>query len=219
MLSISARAIWGGDGALLGGEELVAAAQGHAVGLAHHGAGDNLHVAADVGDQAADDGDLLPVLLAKVGAGGLDDVEQAAHHLADAIEMARTMGALHDRRLGRKLKVAGIGSGVDVAHGRREDEVGATSLAKGAVGLQCAGIAFEVGGVVELCGVEEYGDHRHVVFLGATLDERGVALVEGTHRGDESHRLSLLARSEERVLQVCVFFKYFHYLQNISGAK
>ena len=88
----------GGLGALGGGEILVAGGAGEPVGFADGGAGEDLDGEAEVADHAADDAELLGVLLAEDGQVGEDDVEELGDDGADAVEVAgdqRGAGADH----------------------------------------------------------------------------------------------------------------------------
>ena len=69
-------------GALFGGQVGVARAFRQTVLLAHDGAAHNLHVHVQVAHHATDDGQLLGVLLAEVGAVGLGDVHQPVNNLS-----------------------------------------------------------------------------------------------------------------------------------------
>ena len=74
-------------GALFGGQVGVARAFRQTVFLAHDGAAHNLHVHVQVTHHATDDGQLLGVLLAEVGAVGLGDVHQLVNNGAHAAEV------------------------------------------------------------------------------------------------------------------------------------
>ena len=64
------------------------------VGLAHGGAGDDLGGQGQVQGHAADDHDLLSVLLAEVGMLGTHGREEDGHHRGHAVEVARPSRAL-----------------------------------------------------------------------------------------------------------------------------
>ena len=74
--------------ALVGREVDVAAGHREAVGLADDGHGHDLDAEFLVLDHAADDAELLGVLLAEVGAVGADDAEEAGDDGGDAAEVA-----------------------------------------------------------------------------------------------------------------------------------
>ena len=95
-------------GALLWGEEGVAAGEGEAVSLAHDGAGADGQtlgpsglLLAVVSYHGVDDGYLLEVFLAEVGSVGFDKHEELAHYLAYAVEVARAECSFHDGVGGR----------------------------------------------------------------------------------------------------------------------
>lgn len=70
----------GGDSACLGAEAHIAAAERQPVVGAYNGAGHQLDGVLNLLQQVADDGNLLKVFLAEVGASGLRQVEETAHH-------------------------------------------------------------------------------------------------------------------------------------------
>ena len=87
----------GSYGSLVGSQQRVTRALGKTVLVAHNVALHNLHLNAQLTHHRLDDGNLLPVLLAEIGTVRLYDIEESADHLADAIEVAGTVGTLHDR--------------------------------------------------------------------------------------------------------------------------
>ena len=84
----------------------------------------------------ADDGQLLEVFLAKVGAVGLHHVEQLAHHLAHSVEVAGAVLALHHRVQRGIAEAARIRLGIDFLHRWGEGYRGAALVQQSAVGLQ-----------------------------------------------------------------------------------
>ena len=74
---------FGCEAALRCGQVGVAGTCCESVGFANRGAGDDFKVEVQIPDHAADDGELLPVLLAKECMGRGDDVEKLRHHGAD----------------------------------------------------------------------------------------------------------------------------------------
>ena len=63
-------------------------------------------ITTDVLDELLDDCNLLPILLTEISTSRTNDIEQTANYLAYAIEMSRTLSALHDGRNRWKLKMA-----------------------------------------------------------------------------------------------------------------
>ena len=92
-----------------------------------------------MGDHGADDGDLLEILLAEVGACRAHDVKQAADHLRHAVEVSRARGTLHDLVYLPEVEDPRVGLGVDLLDRRHEDEV-RTGL------FECAGVGLRGGG-------------------------------------------------------------------------
>ena len=81
---------FGGAGLFGIAQVAVARAHGQAAGLATGRYTDDFHREEQVADHAADDRQLLEILLAKAGDIRLDDMEQLAGHGGDATEMAGT---------------------------------------------------------------------------------------------------------------------------------
>ena len=77
-----------GLGALGGAEVGVARTEGEAVGVADDGADDDLRRKAEIGDDAAQNGDLGRVFLAEEGAVGLGGDEQLGDDGGDAAKVA-----------------------------------------------------------------------------------------------------------------------------------
>lgn len=136
---------------------------------------------------------MLPVFLAEERCGGTGEIKEAEHGLADTGEVAGAVGIFKSRRgcLGRERghgwRCAG---GVDVSNGRHEHGRRAGGAAVLKVGLKRVGVAFKVGGVVELGWVDEDGRHgsKHAA-LGrercGLADEGRVTRVERAHGGYE----------------------------------
>ena len=171
------------NGALVGRQQRVAAAAGQAVSVAHNVALHNLNRQVQVLHHRLDNGYLLPVLLAEVGALGLDNIEQTAHHLADTVEVAGPMGTLHHRRDGRILEMTLVGRGVHLLDRGRQHVVGTARLQQPAVGLQRARIVLQIVLVVKLRGIHKYRYDRDAVFLHTATYQRGMTLVKCSHGG------------------------------------
>lgn len=145
-------------------------------------------------EEVADDSYLLEILLAEVGALRLGEVEETADNDGDTGEVARATGTFHyflDR-----AEVVDVADrlGVHLLDGGDESNelalVGLGSLEGGylgEVGIDGAGVLFEVLLVVELDGVDEKADDYEVVFAASARDERQVAFVKCAHGGDEAY--------------------------------
>ena len=141
------------------------------------------------------DRDLLGVLLAEVGAVGLDHVEQLRDDGADAGEVARAaVRALEDLAEALDDHLRARAGAVDLVLLGCEQDVGAVPLGDVAVAALVARVGLEVARVVELRGVDEQRDDDHVVLLARGADQRLVAGVEGAHGGDEADAAGALSR-------------------------
>ena len=139
-----------------------------------------------------DDGQLLEVFLAEVGTVGLGEIEQAADHLYDAVEVSRTHLAFHhliqsaeiERKLLRHLfgRVHLFGRGGEhILHAQRCQQL--------AVALYVAGVFGKVLFVVELGGVDKHAHHTHIILFHGAAHQRRVSFMQGTHRGNQTDRL------------------------------
>ena len=126
--------------------------------------------------------------------------------------MSRSFCAFHHRVYGRIRERAGVGFGIYVLHGRREDDVRPKFLQEVNVGGDCARIGVEVFGVVELSGVYEDADHGDVIFFEGNFDERCVAFMKCSHGGHESHAFALLSQVFEHGGKACLSVNYLHEL-------
>ena len=176
----------GGYGTGFRAEAHVAAAEGEAVVGADDGAGDQLDGVFYLFEKVADDGYLLEVFLAEVGAVGLCKVEEAAHYDGDAGEMAGAAGAFHHLLEGSEVVDGVDGFGVHLFDGRHEGDVGSGGRELFEVGIDGAGVFGKVFVVVELYGVDEDADDDEVVLLAGFGHKREVSVVERPHGGDEA---------------------------------
>ncbi len=173
-------------GAPLGGREVaVAAGQGQTVVLADGGDADDLHAEVQVPDHAADQGELLGVLLAVQGDVGTGQVQQLGDDREHAVEVARAGGALQALAHGARGDAdLGLATGVHLVHGGGEHDVRAGLPGELEVGVQGARVAVEVLALTELQRVDEDGDDDLAVPARDTArgaDQRGVALVQCAH--------------------------------------
>lgn len=114
---------------------------------------------------------------------------------------------------GGEVELAVVGRGVHLLNGGGEHVVRAAFLEEAAVGIERAWVVLKVVLVVELGGIDENGHDRDPVFPYAPPHERGVALVQGAHRGHEPYLLPLLAVAEKGVLEVNNLVENFHFLK------
>ena len=129
------------DGALLRREVDVARAHGEAVRLAQRGHAGDLDRQVEVAHEAADDGELLRVLLAEEQHVRLHHAEQLGDDDGDAVEVARARGALE--ALGERaadVDVGGEALRVHLVGRRREDDRDARLLQE----AQVAGLVARV---------------------------------------------------------------------------
>ena len=176
----------GGRLALVGGQVDVAAADGEAVGFTDGGNAYDFEGEVEVSGHASDYDELLGVLLAEVGAVGLDDVEELGDDGGHADEMAGPRDPFVE---------VGDGAGVDLSFGAGavhflggggENEGNARFFKHAEVTVKVTGVGGEVLVGAELGGVYEYGGGYSIVLGGGTFDEGHVAAMEVAHGGDKA---------------------------------
>ncbi|KAJ0302637.1 hypothetical protein COL516b_007177 [Colletotrichum fioriniae] len=181
----------------------VTRAQREAVVRARRLADDDVHGEHEVFHHAADNDRLLNVLLAKVYALRLHNIEQLHAHRRDAPEESRSARALEDlphRRNRHKAPftpdlLPGEARGIHLPRRRRKHSAHAAEHIPVARQLavqvpQDFGVArpgYRVLCDAELGRVDVDGDDDMVVLAGGGADEGEVALVEGTHCRDEAY--------------------------------
>jgi len=209
-------------GALERGEIEIAGGEGEAIGFADGLQAMDLDGQGQVSDQAPDDRELLVVFLSEEGIGGGQDIEEFEHDGADALKvtgsgratevLGKETFAHRDRVVGGE-KVGGLGEKCGVY---------AKLLTNGEVGFHDSGIGLQVGGTVELEGIDENGDQHRARLardLARTTNEGAVTLVKRTHGGDEDHGsgkaggdLGDGAKAEHGA----IFLRYSDYLMTLS---
>ncbi len=173
-----------GGAALIAVEVAVAAGHGEGVALADGRDGDDVDGQGEVVDHAADDEELLGVLLAEVTAVGRQDVEELEHDGADAAKVAGAVLALKALADGAGLDPRAEAFGVHLGRGGDEEDVDTLSTEGGKVVLHWAGVGVEVTGVTELGGVHVDGSGDGLALGPGAAQESEVALVEGAHGED-----------------------------------
>lgn len=195
-----------GDTASARAQVDVPRAQRKTIGFPRGGADDNFGGHHKVLDHALDDDSLLDVLLAKVDAVRLDNVEQLHADGGDAAEKGRSAGALEDLCHGRDDDEAALAINLLAREARRVHlgrdgrkdgrdaaevcaVVGelAVQLGQGGnVALPGDGVGRQVLLDAELGRVDVYAHDDVVVLARGGSDQGEVALVQGAHGGHEA---------------------------------
>lgn len=178
----------GGIGAMGGSELAVAGGEGEAVGFPDGGVADDFDREIEVPDHAADESELLEVLVSEDGGVRADDVEELEDDGEDAIEVAGSGGSAEvggEEGLGNE---GGVVLFVERGGFGDEGDIGSFGRGEGEIVFERAGVGAEVLGAVELDGVDEDGNddgafRPHLLPGGAEKSE--VTFVEGAHGGDE----------------------------------
>ncbi len=196
----------GGAGAIVGRQIPVAAAERHAIGLAHRGHADHAidmrTQEVEIARHAADDRQLLPVFFAKQRQIGPNLVEQFQHHRRHAIEMA---GAAHSAQhavqpghgnfRGKTLRI-------HFAHGRRPQQIDAGFAQQRAVLHQLARIGVEILVRAELQRIDE-DRHRHAIGHATRLaHQHEVPVVQRAHRRHQRQGFSPAFERGQRACQI-----------------
>ena len=145
---------------------------------------------------------LLIVFLTETGQIGTDDLEELEHDGGHAAEMTGPAGTFED--VGeiaalRRMSSADRSGTSSAPWGRRRGR--ARGLAQLQVVFERPGIAVEVFARPELGRVDEDRDDREIGLAAAPLDQPGVALVQGAHRGDQPDALARDARAAATALR------------------
>ena len=207
------------NGALFLRQQTVAAAFGQAVGVTDNRTFDYLHIAIDIFRKLLDNGNLLPILLSEISAVRSDNIKQTTHNLTHSVEMAGAACPFHDHRHGRKLKMAGVGTGIYILDGRSKYVICAASLDQTAIGLKRPWVTVEIALVIKLSRVQENRNHRYIIFSDTLRYQRGMPLMQRSHRWHQTNLLALFSRKEKRILQINNLIKDFHFLSPIGAAK
>ncbi len=172
----------------------VARANGEAVGIADDGAYDDFDCEAQIGDHAAEDGDLGRVFLAEEGEVGLGGDDKLGDDCGDAAKVAGARSAVEAVAEAGDFDKCGIGAvGVELFDRRSEEDIGSLGFGEGAVGRERAGIASVVLIGAELRGVDKEADGDVGAGRAGGAQERSVACVERAHRGHEADGVALRA--------------------------
>ena len=140
----------------------------------------------EVSHHLPDHDQLLGVLPSEVRAAGLDDVQELGHHGGHSPKVPRTVRALQRLRDALHLYEGRVALGVDLLHGRDEDDVDAFLLEQRQVSLLVTWVALQVLARAELGGVDEDADHHMVVQPAGGSHQREVAFVQVAHSGHEA---------------------------------
>ena len=160
-----------------GGVEVdVARAHGESVGFAHDRARFDAHVEVEVAHEAADDGDLMRILLPEIGGVRAHDAEQFRDDGRDAVEVVRSAGrAVEHLGDAGNVDAGSEAVGIDLGCFRGEEDVDARLFCARGVVLLIARVAAEVFVRAELGRVDEERDDDEVGSAGVLrASARGV---------------------------------------------
>ena len=169
-------------------QQAVARAHREPVGFAHRGAAHDAGVQEEGVHEALDELQLLEVLLAEIGAVRAGDQQELQHDGQHAVEVARARRALELQRGLALADAVSVAVAVDFLGARHEHEFAAGIAQHREVLFPRARIAPEVGGVVELRGIDEdAGPGARILRLRAP-QQREMALVQRPERRHEARR-------------------------------
>jgi len=174
----------------------VARRQRHQVEVAHDRHRHELDGQAKILDQTPHQQELLVVLLTKDGEVGLHDRKEHGDDGEDAVEVAGAVGAL-EHATKRTRHNARVEAGRVHLVGRwRKHPIHAAASTQLEVGLEDARISVEVVGALELQRVHKDGAHNDVGAAAGLVEQGGVTVVQGAHRGHKPNRGPLGAGGE-----------------------
>ena len=180
--------------ALLGlGEIAIARTHGEPGRFAHDRAADDFDGKIQIDDRAPDDGELLAVFLAEVGALGANEVKKLGDDGDNALEedgaRSPAKNVRHRSRgnhLGERFATA-----VHFLGGGGENSFHTRFLAKFQISLERSRIGVQVFAGGKLQGVDKNTRDNQIVFRHSLLNEAQVAGVQRAHRGNESNLFAL----------------------------
>ena len=141
-----------------------------------------------IGDQAANEEDLLCILLAKDSDIRLDHVEKPGNDREHAVEVPRAGGSLKRVTHGTGRESANVVTGrIHIVDARGENSIGDSGEC-GDIRIERAGIAVEIFARAELERVHKDRNHDPVGQLSSSSRERHVTFVECAHRWNERNR-------------------------------
>ena len=169
------------------------------IGIPHRGAATDPHGECQLGNQGANNRELLPVLFPQHEHRRPHQGKQATDHCGDAIEMPRpTSTAKGSLQRGGNPKTKHLISalGGDLLIGRTPERIGTGMLGDSAISVKRARIALEILTSPELEWIHvDTGQHGAGGLLQPTgmNHELRMALVQPAHRGHEMHVRLLLS--------------------------
>ena len=194
-------------GPLRGGQVVVARRQREAVRGADRLGGNDLDRHVELLHHAADDLELLAVLLAEHRDVRLHEVEELEDDRAHAVEEPGPRRALELLGERRRLDAIDLRRRIHLLFLRIEEHVDAFALEPRAVGLQRPRIAVEVLVRAELQPIDEDAGDDGVAVLAGDPAQRQVAVVQVAHRRDERDALEA-ARGAPRARRRCGRFPW-----------
>jgi drug/metabolite transporter (DMT)-like permease len=176
-------------GPFRGGQVVVARGQREAVRCTDRLGGDDLDRHVELLHHAADDLELLTVLLAEHRDVGLHEVEQLEDDRAHAVEESGPRRALELLAKRRRLDAVDLRRRVHLLFLRIEEHVDPFALEARAISLQRPRIAVEVLVGAELKAIDEDAGNDGVAVLAGDPAQGQMAIVQIAHRGDEGDAL------------------------------
>ncbi len=145
----------------------------------------------EIPDHASDDGELLEILFTKHCGVAAGQVEKFQNHRANPVEMTGTGRAAQMFREQCLCDRDGSVGEIHFTDIRHEHAIGTVGLADGQIFVFRSRVVFEIGGFIELDGIDENGNQHRAGCAGlfsSEVDECGVSGMERAHRGYQYDR-------------------------------
>ena len=169
-----------------------------------------MHGHVEVAHHTLDDGQLLPVLLAKIRHMGGREQKELEHHGAYALKMR---GAAHAAQPPRHIRHVDPGAVIRRIHGfgrRVEKRVHAQALGGGGVALQVARVGGQVFARAELRGVHKKAHHHAVGMLPRMAHEGFMPGMVIAHSGNKGDAVALIPPLPAKGTNIVGCCEYLH---------
>ncbi len=163
----------------------IARAHRETIGVAHRRNLDDRDRQIEVGDEPPDDGELLRILFAEIGAVRLHHLKQLQHHGCDAAEVPWTEFPAEMVGQAADVDAALERLRIDLNRRRREHDIDAKVAAQCHVGVNRPRIARQIVLIVELQRIDEDRNDDHAAVAARLSDQRGMSGMQGAHGGHE----------------------------------
>ena len=176
-----------------GTQSPVAGAHGQAVLFPHDGAHHQYNAIATLSQHAVHHLDLLVILLAHEQLIGLHDIQQYPHHLGYACKMPGTARSFQDGVQSAQISRSSFPSVIDIGGIGQVEHLAASCFQEADISSRGAGVFFQIGGIVELGGIDENAHHPDLCLRESRFEQREVTFVQCPHGGYKADAQTLIS--------------------------